>query len=59
MLLMSKRLMEADLFEVVEQLSKKRQGGWMAAGRICRCGKEVTEGIVLGSGQMAHKRCAV
>lgn len=61
MLLMSKRLMESDLFGAVEELSKKRQAGWgPKGGRICRCGEEVLEGgLVLGSGQMTHKRCAV
>lgn len=57
MLLMSKRLMEADLFGAVEELNKKRQCGWSPVSRVCRCGEEVQQGVLLGSGQMAHERC--
>lgn len=57
MLLMSKRLMEADLFVAVEGLSKKRQCGWGPTSRTCRCGREVSNGVIMGSGQMLHTEC--
>lgn len=61
MLRMSTRLVQADLFVVVQELLEKRQRGWTAGTLQCgECGKNVTGGgdvVLQASGLPIHVLC--
>jgi hypothetical protein len=59
---MTVRLVEADLFVSVKEMSDKRQAGWSLASLQCIvCGGNLGQGgmEVLGSGQGRHVACQV
>jgi hypothetical protein len=63
MLTMTTRLVEADLFVLVEQVTAKRQTGWRPAALACsECGHGVLSNsggalVVMASGLSRHKSC--
>jgi hypothetical protein len=63
MLTMTVRLVEADLFVSVKEITDRRQAGWSLASLICEgCGEDLFDGPaveVLGSGQGRHVECHI
>jgi hypothetical protein len=61
MLTMTVRLVEADLFVSVKEMTDRRQAGWSLSSRYCNiCGNELLGGQsveILGSGQGRHASC--
>jgi hypothetical protein len=61
MLTMTVRLVEADLFVSVKEVTEKRQAGWSLTSSACgSCGRELLDGKaveVLGSGEGRHVEC--